>query len=147
MKRETRVLGLDGCTQRRIIGVVTRGGLYLDGVFTLNHEEKPHALARRVTETKYFPELQAIMIHGTTSELDFNLMKRVTSLPVIIVPVNGKIDGRGYEKVRLRGRTALFKTSPDPHTILEILSLTTRRGHLPEPVRIAHLLGRLGLLS
>jgi endonuclease V-like protein UPF0215 family len=143
MKREIRVLGLDGCNRRCIVGVVTRGSLYIDGVFTLEREARPSVLARNVTKTKYFPELKTIMIHRSTPELDASAIERVTSLPVITVPVDSQIDGRGYKRVRLGGSWVPVKTRMDSQILLEILQLTTPQGHLPEPVRIAHLLGKL----
>jgi endonuclease V-like protein UPF0215 family len=145
MKREIRVLGLDGCNGKRIVGVVLRGGLYLDGVFTLEKEAKASDLARNVTKTKYFPELKAIMIHGSTSELDAPVIQRMTALPVMTIPVYGQIDGQDYKRVRLGSRWVMVKTRMDSRMMLDILSLTAIRGHLPEPIRIAHLLGRLCL--
>jgi endonuclease V-like protein UPF0215 family len=145
MKREIRVLGLDGCNRRFVVGVVTRGGLYLDGVFTLEKAAKSSVLARKVTETKYFPELRTIMIHGSTPALDAGVIERTTLLPVITVPVESQGDDRGYKTIEITGRRISVKTRMDSKILLDILSLTVIRGLLPEPIRIAHLLAKMSL--
>lgn len=146
MKREIRILGLDCCNDRFVVGVVTRGGLYLDGVFTLR-DAKTADLARKVIGTKYFPELRAIMIHGSNPAVDANVVERTTSLPVITIPIDHQVRGRGYRNVRLGKNCIPVKSKMDSQTLMDTLSLTTLRAHLPEPVRIAHLLAKLSLTN
>ena len=145
MKRETRFLGLDGCNPKHIVGVITRGGLYLDGVFAFEKYSKTATLARKVTETKYFPELRAIMTHGSKPSLDAGIIQRTTGLPVITVSPDGRVDSQGYKNISARKGQLRIKTSMLGASLQDILSLTMIRGNLPEPVRIAHLLGKLSL--
>jgi endonuclease V-like protein UPF0215 family len=145
MKREIRVLGLDHCNRRDIIGVVTRGGFYLDGVFTLAKQTKSSTLATKLTQTKYFPELRAIIIHDSAPTLDASIIERTTSLPVITISSNPRSINRGYRSMNVSGHHVRVKTGIDRKLLLDILSLTTTQGRLPEPVRIAHLLGKLSL--
>jgi endonuclease V-like protein UPF0215 family len=145
MKREIRVLGLDHCNRRDIIGVVMRGGLYLDGVFILAKQTRSSTLATKLTQTKYFPELRAIFIHGSTPTFDASIIERTTSLPVITISSNRRSLSRGCRNVNVSGHHLWVKTRMDTKGLLDILSLTTTQGRLPEPIRIAHLLGELSL--
>jgi endonuclease V-like protein UPF0215 family len=145
MKREIRVLGLDHCNRRCMVGVVMRGGLYLDGVFTLAKQAKSSTLATKLAQTKYFPELRAIIIHSSTCTFDAGIIERTTSLPVITISSDHRSISRGYRNVNVSGHRVWVETRMDTKGLLDILSLTTKQGRLPEPVRIAHLLGKLGL--
>ena len=145
MKRETRVLGLDFCNSKHIVGVVTRGGLYLDGVFVFERSLNPALLARKVAETKYFPELKAIMLHGANSPSDARIVQRTTKLPVITISPDGRLNGQVYKNISTRNERLRVKPSIRDLNLQDILSLTKTSGSLPEPVRIAHLLGKLSL--
>jgi hypothetical protein len=141
IKRELRILGIDTCNPALTVGVVNRGGSYLDGVIGFMGSERGSGpLAKKITESKYFPELRLVMIHDPSKLLDTSRIERTTGLPsmaVSTVPV-----GRAY-RVFLVGRQRLWiKTRLDTTTIQRILSLTWKMARLPEPLRVAHILAR-----
>src|SRR5260370_17944039 len=85
VKEEIRILGLDTCNPGQTVGVVARGGLYLDGVipFPPNPKNAMKECARRIIDSAYFPELRAVMLHDPGDERDSRSLERITSLPTI----------------------------------------------------------------
>jgi endonuclease V-like protein UPF0215 family len=142
LKKEIRILGLDACNARVVIGAVLRGGLYLDGVLAFSKKERSGQLGREISESKYFPELKIIMVHDPGSRLDSAEIRRTTRLLLINAPYleNNKARGAISERSSYhRNQTQGL----DPSTLRRIPGLTQVRGGLPEPVRIAHILGKL----
>jgi hypothetical protein len=141
LKKETRILGLDACNVGIVIGAVVRG-LYLDGVLVFSKEESLGQLGREISESKYFPELKIIMVHDPERRLDSAEIGRTTRLFPVNVPYVENTMTRGlvsrsssYRRHRAEGL--------DPSELRRIPGLTQVRGGLPEPVRIAHILGKL----
>src|SRR5260370_41400655 len=98
VKEEIRILGLDTCNPRLTVGVVARGGLYLDGVisFPPNPENTMRECARRIVDSAYFPELRAVMLHDPGDERDSRSLERITSLPTIAISKDEPGHGPGY---------------------------------------------------
>lgn len=133
-------MGLDACGGRRIVGFVTRGGLYMDGLVVFENGSEA-VLARRVTETRYFPELRAIMVHSSALLSNLSLMRAKTGLPIIELSTDAGRKKRGYKIAFVGARRLLIRTEMDARNTQSILALTMKRGSLPEPLRVAHLLG------
>ena len=145
IKEEIRIMGLDTCNPGLIVGVIARGGLYLDGVisFPSNPKNAIREYARGVVDSAYFPELIAVMVHGPTSEHDLRPLERMTSLPTIAISKDEPRHGRGY-KVLLGNRGRLWvKTRLELAILTRILTVSWTFGRLPEPLRVAHLLASL----
>ncbi len=144
VKKEIRILGLDSCTPQRVIGVVVRGGLFLDGIisFQQNGNRRTQDVVGKILKTKYFPELRSIMVHDPKSRLDPAKIEQVTRLPIIQVSGAKPGNGKGYEVIYRTKYTLWVKTKLESTTLERILSLTWTTGLLPEPVRVAHLLAR-----
>lgn len=142
VKREIRILGLDACNPNVTIGAILRGGLYLDGILSFSKRISSAALAKEITETKYFPELKITMVHDPNETLNSPLIRQMTQLPLIYVPVvnNNSVRERTCEPKQYRQPSSMRL---DATILARILELTQVRGHLPEPVRIAHLLSKL----
>jgi len=141
-KKEIRILGLDACSGRIVIGAVVRGGLYLDGVLAFSKNDSSGQLGREISESKYFPELKIIMLHDPDRRLDPSEIRRTTRLPLITVPYVENNKARGA----ISGRSSHHRHHAqglDPSTLRNIPGLTQSTGGLPEPVRIAHILGKL----
>lgn len=144
VKNEIRILGLDSCPPRGVIGAVVRGGLFQDGVLFFSRERDPPGedVANGIVETKYFPELRSIMIHDPAGRLDPARIEQKTRLPVIEVSEEAPMNRRGYRLIHGRRTDLWVKTRlPDPITN-KILSITWTIGPLPEPVRVAHTLSK-----
>lgn len=145
LKKETRILGLDFCNPRVIIGAVVRGGLFLDGVITLSRAR--NTLGRRIRETRYFPELKLIMIHDVKKVLELPQMHRIIGLPIIAVRTSGPVRAR-VSRGQVANETRQWETvGLGPSMLERIQTITKTKGGLPEPLRIAHLLGKLHIFG
>src|SRR5437667_11422150 len=87
VKKEIRTLGLDTCNPRSVVGVIVRGGLYLDGVVSFPHaqNEAVRNCTERLSELRYFPELRAMMLDDPKEQLDSKLLERVNKLQTMAV--------------------------------------------------------------
>ena len=145
LKKETRILGMDFCNPRIIIGAVVRGGLFLDGVITF--PRKTDTLGRKIGETRYFPELKLIMIHDVEKVIEVPQMHRIIGLPIIAVGTSGPVRAR-VSKSEGGSETRQWETiGLDPSMLARIHTITKTKGTLPEPLRIAHLLGKLHIFG
>lgn len=145
IKEEIRIMGVDTCNPGLTVGVVARGGLYLDGVvsFPSNPKNAMRECARGVVGSAYFPELRAIMVHKPDDERDSRSLENITGLPTIAISKDAPHHGRGY-KVFRRNRSRLWvKTQLELATLTKILTVSWTCGGLPEPLRVAHLLASL----
>ena len=145
VKEEIRIIGLDTCNPGLIVGVVARGGLYLDGVisFPPNPENTMRECARRIVDSSYFPELRAIMLHDPDDERDSRSLERITSLPTIAVSKDEPGHGRGYKVFNGNLGRLWVKTRLELTILMKILAASWTFGRLPEPLRVAHLLASL----
>ncbi len=143
VKKEIRILGLDFCRGDWVPGVVFRGGQYLDGVIAIRDVgDDGRTIGTQVMKSRYYPELRAIIVHNPEERSEPETLQRITGLPCIQVSAR-KPKGRAQ---RLRGplRGELWvKTGLPRETLKAIISLTWAHGSLPEPARVAHLLGRV----
>ncbi len=144
VKKEIRTLGLDLCNPQRLVGAIVRGGVYIDGVevFPSNPTLKSRSIGSAILETRFFPELRLIMTHDPETRLDINIIERLTKLPVIQVNSATKRNPNGFTRHKVGRKELQVKSSLLPRTLQEILSTTWTTGTLPEPLRIAHLLGK-----
>ena len=145
VKEEIRILGLDTCNPGLTIGVVARGGLYLDGVisFPPNPENTMRECARRIVDSAYFPELRAVMLHDPGDERDSRSLERITSLPTIAISKDEPGHGRGYKVFDGNPGRLWVKTQLELAILKKTLTATWTFGRLPEPLRVAHLLSSL----
>jgi hypothetical protein len=145
IKEEIRILGLDTCNPGLTIGVVARGGLYLDGVMSFPPDPKNamKGCARRIVNSAYFPELRAVMIHNPNDERDSRSLETITNLPTIAISKDEPSHGRGYNVFYEDPGRLWVKTRLELTILKKILVVSWTFGKLPEPLRLAHLLARL----
>ena len=142
VKRELRILGIDTCNPTLTVGIVHRGGSYLDGVIGFGGGViVSRVLAKEITESKYFPELRLVMIHDPSKLLDPSRIEQTTGLPCVTVSIREE-RGRSYRVFSADRQRLWVKTRLDTTTIKRILSLTWKTARLPEPLRVAHILAR-----
>lgn len=100
IKREIRIVGFDDApfTPRSegkvpVIGVVFRGGNFLDGVLrtdvTIDCMDATHTLIELINKSRHKKQLRAIMLKGITiggfNMVDISQLYEKTGLPVIVV--------------------------------------------------------------
>lgn len=159
MKAEIRVIGIDDGFSRRkkkiVVGVVFRGGLWLDGVISSVVNVSGAFLGRRlggmVAESKFYKELRFAILHGAMLRSAPAVAKEfanVTRLPTIAL-LHGRQGKPTDPSLRRARNTIRFVPRPGLSALCigltaerakEILKVTTVRPPLPEPVRVAHLI-------
>jgi hypothetical protein len=100
VKREIRVLGIDDgvfIPQKRgkalIVGVVYRGGLWLDGIMHTQIQvdglDATEKIASMIVNSPHHPQLRVIMLNGLTfagfNIVDIKKLYKKTGLPVIAI--------------------------------------------------------------
>ena len=176
MKKEIRILGIDdmpfsfGDSMVDIVGVVMRGGVYLEGVLKTTIEVDGRDATRKIIDmifrTKHKNQIKVMMVDGIAlggfNVVDGREVYKKTGIPVITITR----DKPNMEKIR----DALKKhfddweerwniiTRDETHEIIleypvyvknygldmeevkNIIRISTIRGAIPEPVRVAHLI-------
>lgn len=119
MKREVRFLGVDdgpfrfGDARTRIVGVVTRGASYVEGVLSSWCEVDGLDATERIEEmvrgSRFHPTVRALLLNGSTmggfNPVDLERLFRSTGIPVVSL-VRSEPD-------RESSRAALKKHFPD----------------------------------
>ncbi len=150
-----------------VIGTVFRGGQWLDGVMTctveVDGDDATDMLAAMVGRSRFRSQLQCIMLDGIAlggfNIVDIEALSQRTGLPVIAVmrdyPQLEKIHaalrklGKG-DNIALLERAGTIHAREGIHFQVkgaseeearEFLSLSTTRANIPEPLRVAHLIG------
>lgn len=99
MKREVRFLGVDDGPFTfkeeavRVVGVVTRGASYVEGVLTtecrIDGDDATQRVVAMVRSTRFRPTLRAIFLNGVTlggfNVVDLAALSESTGLPVVSV--------------------------------------------------------------
>jgi len=147
IKEEIRIIGIDTCNEELTIGVVSRGGSYLDGLisFRPNPKKASREQARKVVDSAFFPELRVVMLHGPGNRRDRYSMEKLTNLPIVTISEDKLSHRRGYKAIHSCLGRLWVKTRLERTTLRKILDASWTFGSLPEPLRVAHLLAKLDL--
>jgi len=172
-KREIRVVGFDDVASPRapgrkvlLVGIITRGGSYVDGVLstqiTYDGLDATRKLIELLNHTRHKPQLRVVMTSGISfagfNLVDIKTLSRETSLPVIVV-VRKRPNVREFVEALKRfqdfderraiveraGRIYRHKkvyfqcAGISPREARELLDICTTHGNIPEPIRVAHL--------
>ena len=177
MKQQIRLLGIDDSpftfTDKygTVIGVVMRGGEYLEGVLrnqvSIDGDDATNVCIEMIKNTRHKKQLKAMLLDGIAlggfNIVDINEIYTKTDLPIITVtrenPDFEKIEQalkNNFEDWKHRlalmknGEIHKVKTSHNPIYVKciglsieeakEIIKLSTIRGVVPEPIRVAHLI-------
>ncbi len=152
-----------------LIGVIMKGSSEVVGVLsrwiTVDGSDVTDAMVDSINSSR-FGDLRVILLKGITyagfNIVDLEKLHRETGLPVIVLirkrPNLGAMERAlrmhfpdWEEKVSLlRKVPPLLEAIPgklyvqtlglEPKTALEIVGVTTRRGFIPEPLRLAHMI-------
>jgi endonuclease V-like protein UPF0215 family len=177
MKQQIRLLGVDDSPftftdmYTTIIGVIMRGGSYLEGVLmnqvSIDGEDATVVCKEIIKNTRHREQLKAMLLDGISlggfNVVDIENIFKTTNLPVITVtrdkPNFDKIKDalkknfidweKRLEIIKI-GEIHKVKTSHNPIYVKcsgidieeakEIIKISTIRGVIPEPIRVAHLI-------
>lgn len=177
MKKQIRLLGIDDAPFKfrdrkvDVIGVVMRGGEYLEGVIKkevkIDGLDSTKKIIEMINNTRHKTQIKAIIIDGVAlggfNVIDIEKVYSETDVPVITVtrdkPNNKKIeialkkhfsDWKKRFDLITKGELYKIKTKHNPIFVKcagiyaddtkEIIKLSTIRGVIPEPIRVAHLI-------
>ncbi len=180
IKKEARILGIDDSPfdkfrdkKTLIIGTFFRGGSSLDGVMTtaaaVDGTDSTAKIARMVKKSKFYPQLQAIMLNGIAvggfNVIDIRKLAAATKIPVVVVmrsyPEVGRIK-LTLAKIGMGSKVKLIEQAGEIRKVnniyiqisgctleraRELLKISCTRSNIPEPIRAAHLIAagiRLG---
>jgi len=174
MKKEIRIVAWDDCSFKRnskivrIIGVVFRGGQFIDGLISTQIKkdgtDATEKISEAINKSKHYDQLQYIMLDGISfggfNLVDIKKLYKNTSLPVIVVQrdePNIKLFKdtikklfKDYRKrikiVNNAGKLEKFGKIYYQHVGLskkeckDVLRTSTTRSDVPEPIRVAHII-------
>lgn len=179
MKKEIRVIGIDDSPFNKfkdkkilVVGVVMRGGSWVDGVLSTNVEvdgsDATRQLCKMISKCKFKPQLQCIFLNGIAvagfNVIDVVELSKKTKLPVIIVirrMPNIKNIKNTLIKINKRQKIKLMEkagkviqvddifvqlTGIDLVNARKILKIVCTRSNIPEPLRLAHIIAS-GIVS
>ncbi len=154
-------------TEVLVIGTVFRGGDFMDGLVSTRVKRDGDDATGKIIEmikgTKFLPQLQAVMLDGIAvagfNVIDIERLYDETGLPVIVVirkdPDVGTIKatlaklGMGDKvalieragPVRKVGRLYVQQKGLEEDELKELLRITCTHANVPEPIRMAHIIG------
>jgi endonuclease V-like protein UPF0215 family len=150
-----------------VIGAFFRGGNHMDGVvstkISVDGNNSTKKLAAMVNSSRFKAQLKCLMIDGINmggfNVIDIHGLYRLTKVPVIVV-VRRKPDLPNIKRILARlgmsRKIALLDRAGAPFRCgkiyiqfagisfdeaKEIVEITATHSYLPEPVRVAHLIG------
>ena len=177
MKKEIRLLAIDDSPFTfhekyvNIIGVVMRGGTYLECVLrdriSVDGNDATYVCKNMIGKTRHKKQLKAVLLDGVAlggfNIVDINKLYSETNIPIITITR----DEPNFEKIKkalqknfedwddrwsLLSKGELYKVKTKHNPIFvkcvglsidaakEIIKLSTIRGVVPEPIRVAHLI-------
>ena len=180
VKKEIRILGFDdGPFEKKqrgksvpVVGVVSRGGDFLDGILRTDVEidgtDSTSRLIKIINKSRHKKQLRVVMFDGITlggfNIIDINRLYEKIGLPVIVVNrkrpdiksvrkalKNFKDHKKRWALIEMAGEVKpcdikagkkLYYQSVgiDDKTAEKVLRISSTRGFIPEPLRIAHLI-------
>jgi endonuclease V-like protein UPF0215 family len=177
MKRQIRIMGIDDAPftfsekYTTVIGVVMRGGEYLESVLsnqvTIDGSEATAICTEMIQQTRHRTQLKVAMLDGVClggfNVVDIKEVYETTGLPIMTVTRDQpdfrdikhalKTHFKDWEarwNIIQHGTLHKIPTSHNPIFIKyvglslpeakELINISTIRGVIPEPVRVAHLI-------
>ena len=176
MKQQIRLLGIDDSPfsfndkYANIIGVVMRGGAYIEGVLknqvSIDGDDATHICKNMIENTRHKEQIKAVLLDGVAlggfNVVDIEKLYNETKIPIITITR----DKPDFDKIKealqkhfsnwevrwnllSKGKLHEVKTKHNPIFVKctglsideakEIIKLSTIRGVIPEPIRVAHL--------
>ena len=173
MKKEIRVIGIDDSPFNKfknkevlIVGVVMRGGLFVDGVLSakakVDGNDATDEIIKMINKCKFKPQLQCIFLNGIAvagfNVVDVQKLNKKTKIPVVVVirtnPDIEKIKNT-LIKIKQKNKIKLIEKAGrviqadnifiqlagiDLEKAKKILKIVCTRSLIPEPLRLAHII-------
>ena len=175
VKKEIRVVGIDDSPFNKfrdkkiiVVGVVMRGGSWVDGVLstkvTVDGDDSTKRIIEMINKCKFKPQLQCVFLDGIAvagfNIVDVKELSKKTKLPVVIV-IRRKPDIENIKKtlikINKKDKIKLIEKAGDVIQVNDIfvqltgislehsrkiLKIVCTRSLIPEPIRLAHLIAQ-----
>jgi len=152
----------------RIIGTFFRGGDSLDGVLSakveVDGDDATVQLIKLINKSKFKSQVQAILLDGIAfggfNIINIEALNKHTKIPAIVVirryPDFKKIKAT-LKKLNMEKKIKLIEKAGQPKKVnqiyiqyrgltlteaKEIIKISSTRSYIPEPIRVAHLIGQ-----
>ncbi|MBI2661800.1 DUF99 family protein [Candidatus Woesearchaeota archaeon] len=149
-----------------VVGAVMRGGNILDGILStkveIDGDDSTSKLTEMINKSRFKAQLRCIFLDGIAlagfNVVDINELNRKTGIPVVTIirkyPDFNKIK-ETLARINMQHKIKLIENAGEPVKIgkifvqiagintwklKEILKLACTRSHIPEPLRLAHLI-------
>ncbi|MBD3203454.1 DUF99 family protein [Candidatus Woesearchaeota archaeon] len=152
----------------RVIGTVFRGGDFMDGILSIevdvdgnNSTEK---LTNMIINSKFYTQIRAVFLDGIAlagfNIVDIKKLNKNTKIPVIVImrhyPNKRKIK-QTLRKINMEEKIGIIekagkifphkkiyfqKTGIDENQAKNIIDISTTHSYIPEPIRVAHMIGQ-----
>ena len=173
LKKEIRVIGIDDSPFDKfkdkdvlIVGVVMRGGLFVDGILSakvkVDSNDATGRIIKMINKCRFKPQLQCIFLNGIAvagfNVIDVKKLNQKTKIPVVVVIRNNpnieKIKNT-LIKIKQNNKIKLIEkagnviqidnifvqlTGINLEKAKEILEVVCTRSLSPEPLRLAHII-------
>ncbi|MBS7654912.1 DUF99 family protein [Candidatus Bathyarchaeota archaeon] len=151
MKKEIRIIGFeDGdFNYKSVIGVVFRGGLWLEGLIKFNVESNSNItekLSKALKNSPHFKQLRVIMLSKNVlagEKIDLQRLYEATKLPVIVAYKKRISNNKDIFSVKVKGRkiyASVIGLSKD--SAKEVLRNSSIKTGFPEPLKAAFLIAK-----
>ena len=152
--------------QTIVIATVFRGGSWMEGMLStkvsIDGSDSTSRLIKLINNSKFSPQLQAILLDGIAlggfNVVDIEELSNKTGIPVIVVirrmPDIRRIKS-ALRKIGSASKISIIEKAGRIHSIgsiyaqfsgitkeeaADILNVVCTRSHIPEPIRIAHII-------
>ena len=172
-KKEVRVIGIDDSPFNKfkdkkiiIVGVVMRGGTWVDGILsakvTVDGNDSTRKIAEIINKCKFKPQLQCVFLNGIAvagfNVIDIKELHKKTKLPIIVV-IRKNPDLNNIKKTLIKinkeDKIKLIEKAGNVFQVddifiqlagialddaKKILKIVCTRSNVPEPLRLAHII-------
>ena len=172
-KKEIRVIGIDDSPFNKfkdkkilIVGVVMRGGTWVDGILstkvTVDGNDSTRKIVEIINKCKFKPQLQRIFLNGIAvagfNVVDLKELHKKTKLPIIVI-IRKNPDLNNIKKTLIQinkeDKIKLIEKAGNVFRVDDIfvqltgislvgtktiLKIVCTRSNVPEPLRLAHII-------
>ncbi len=151
-----------------VVGAIFRGGSFMDGVLstkiTVDGDDATQKISEMILTYKGRRQLHAVFLNGIAvggfNVIDIHVLHKVTKIPIIVIVRRNPDLKRviaALTKLHKSKEAKIIEKIGAPHKINNVymqyagttretaerlIALTTTHSHIPEPLRIAHLIGQ-----
>jgi endonuclease V-like protein UPF0215 family len=151
IKKEVRIVGFEdgGFNFKSVIGVVFRGGLWLEGLIKFDVKSNSNVteeLLKALKNSPHFKQLRVIMLSKDAlagKKINLQKIHEDTKIPVITAYKSGRLNNKkNVFLMKIKGRKVYFNAVGLSKELAKKVLENSLRNGFPEPLRIAFLMAK-----